>query len=465
MNHLSEVQLMNNKHSYILEGLQVVRNEEQINESIKKSVTSATAKFFKEHKTKPQIKDKINNILNYIYKKANEYAENMFVGGSFDYTKGDMVDNGGPESGPMPELNPSIYEVSFEIRFTDPKTDIKGFYYELSKGLQSEMKSNYKDYEQDAFSIDMCIDGTFDDMFGYSVSIEKTSRCVKVTVINQTNPFTNESKENPTAEDGIEDVPYIQKRKDIEKEKEKKEESGSDANKNDDDDSNEDGVFGTEIGLPIDKENCESTDVSGVSTPTGTLNPKKKNPDIVEGIDSDDTKDMTIECPECGSQLVNVRDADIFHCSDCGYEWEVQYDEEEKERLQRDTMLDNSQDEDPQPDNAYSGGIDNMYTNPQNYYSRTYEGVSSASDLRNDLMKAIANSGEIEYLGPDYVEVRFIENPIKSMENILKKKYKVKKANNRLSVDGGDPFHYIEIQVKPKVGNKGVYVVDYDIPG
>lgn len=104
-----------------------------------------------------------------------------------------------------------------------------------------------------------------------------------------------------------------------------------------------------------------------------------------------------------------------------------------------------------------------MYTNPQSDY-RLQEGVSSATDLRDDLMNAIANSGEIEYLGPDFVEVRFVENPIKSIENILKHKYKVKKANNRLSVDGGDQFHYIEIQVKPKVGNKGVYVVDYDIP-
>ena len=51
-----------------------------------------------------------------------------------------------------------------------------------------------------------------------------------------------------------------------------------------------------------------------------------------------------------------------------------------------------------------------------------------------------------------------------SIESILKKKYKVKKANNRLSVDGGDEFHYIEIIVKPKTGHKDIFIVDFDIP-
>ena len=33
----------------------------------------------------------------------------------------------------------------------------------------------------------------------------------------------------------------------------------------------EENLLGVEIGLPIDRENCESTDISGVSTPTGTV--------------------------------------------------------------------------------------------------------------------------------------------------------------------------------------------------
>lgn len=564
--------MMNQSHAPIMEELHAHRSG-KIMEQVNRSVTSAVDKFFHEQKTPSQVKKRINNLLNFIYLKCNEFGKNTFVGGTSDYTKGDMEDYGGPESGPDPRLTPSIYEVVFQVKFDNGRQDFNKLYGELLKLLQKEAKANFTEIEADAFAITMTIDCTMDDLFGYYICIDKSNRGFTVRVGNQVNPFTNESVnesgpksvksvkyfkgqkpwdkfkfefipftdkcgksflkvnmrneywdsgdyafidvENPEVTnihsyskeasntvlkalkaagykkstlqdiikelkitpipeefkkkelghfDDIKDAPYIQKRKDIEPED--KEESGSDSKKNDDDDSDESstGVFGTEIGLPIDKENCESTDVSGVSTPTGTLNPQKKVKGISEGMDSSDTRDLTIQCPECGSQSINVRDADIFHCADCGYEWEVEYDEEEQERLQRDTMLDNSQDEKPLTFNQYKGNpLENIYTNPQSD-SRLHESVASATDLKSDLFDAISKSGDIEYNGSDYVEVRASKNPISSIESILKKKYKVKKANNRLSVDGGDEFHYIEIIVKSKTGHKDIFIVDFDIP-
>lgn len=71
----------------------------------------------------------------------------------------------------------------------------------------------------------------------------------------------------------------------------------------------------TEVGLPIDKENCENaepeednegTDVGSVSTPSGRLG---KSGEV-------------IKCPKCGSESVNIRDGMTLHCTDCDNEWE-----------------------------------------------------------------------------------------------------------------------------------------------
>ena len=544
----------------------------KILESVNHSVTSAVDKFFHEQKTPSQIKKRINNLLNFIYLKCNEFGNNTFVGGREDYTKGGEDDRGSAESGPDPQLFPSIYEVIFEVRFDNGRQDFEKLRGQLTKLLEKEAKKNFTELEADAFSTDIAIDSKFDEMFGYYVSIEKASKGLKVRIGNQVHPFTNESsineggpkpvksikyfkgqkpwdkykfefipftdkqgksfikvnmqneywdsgdyafidaenpevtnihsyskeasnavlkalkaagynksslkdivkelKINPIPEGDEEhkdilDSPYIDKRKDLEDE----EESGSDKKKNDEDDSHESssGVFGKEVGLPIDKENCESTDISGVATPTGVLNPKKKE-EIHEGMESSDTRDMTIVCPECGSQIVNVRDADIFHCADCGYEWEVEanHDEEEAEREQRDSMLDNTYDEDPVPANMTAAdSLNNIYANPQSD-PRLNEGVASASDLRGDLYSAVGKVGTVSYNGSDYIEVESGQRDAKSfvaeLEKILRKKYSTHRANNRLSVDGGDEFHYIEVIVKPKTGNRGTYVVEYDIP-
>lgn len=70
--------------------------------------------------------------------------------------------------------------------------------------------------------------------------------------------------------------------------------------------SSESGMFGDEIGLPIDAE--EGTDASAVSTPTG----------VVGGSEG-------IVCPKCGSHDVNIHNnGNDFYCVKCGATWPVQ---------------------------------------------------------------------------------------------------------------------------------------------
>lgn len=70
--------------------------------------------------------------------------------------------------------------------------------------------------------------------------------------------------------------------------------------------SSESGMFGDEIGLPIDAE--EGTDASAVSTPTGVVGDS-------EGI----------VCPKCGSHDVNIHNnGNDFYCVECGDTWPVQ---------------------------------------------------------------------------------------------------------------------------------------------
>lgn len=93
------------------------------------------------------------------------------------------------------------------------------------------------------------------------------------------------------------------------------------------------GICGTEIGLPIDKENCEGTDVGGVATPTGSLKQKPKTRELFEeDEDKEESKkepkdNSGMVCPECGSKNVNVHnkdDEDVFFCTDCSYKWSVE---------------------------------------------------------------------------------------------------------------------------------------------
>ena len=78
--------------------------------------------------------------------------------------------------------------------------------------------------------------------------------------------------------------------------------------------SPEEGFPGTVIGIPLDRENCESTDASGVSTPSGVLNPRKKF--LTDG--------KRLVCPKCKSTSINIHDnGETFYCTDCGYSWSV----------------------------------------------------------------------------------------------------------------------------------------------
>lgn len=132
--------------------------------------------------------------------------------------------------------------------------------------------------------------------------------------------------------------------------------------------------YGEEIGLPIDRENCESVDVSCVSTPvsgfisqaeyenrkkmlqsfkdigvvaesteakTTVKSKAKADTDVDKSIESEkkdkansdtskaDKKDkedkvFKLRCPKCGSSAINIHNnGSIFHCVDCGYEWPV----------------------------------------------------------------------------------------------------------------------------------------------
>lgn len=183
--------------------------------------------------------------------------------------------------------------------------------------------------------------------------------------------------------------------KKVEKGNKKETEKGKEKNKNTKDNKsdkkdkkvekvkkeNEDGVLGTEIGLPIDRPNCESTGVAGVSTPIGgfisqaqynnrkqfmselqakygELRPAmiiedKDKKEKIQSIGDKKEKEKkekehynkiqkamrdaiiahrTIICPKCKSINVNIHDnGSVFHCVDCGYEWSVyDYDDDGK---------------------------------------------------------------------------------------------------------------------------------------
>ena len=196
--------------------------------------------------------------------------------------------------------------------------------------------------------------------------------------------------------------PFIGVRKDItdarqkqEEEKAKSSKKSNKGSKKDDKDLKHDkshkdkpeesstGTIGTEIGLPIDKENCESTSIAGISTPTTPLNPRSKKK-IQEAIDRsvkryttdsseptkswenpythdeevvDDTKDLTIVCPKCKAQFVNTHNFGTLHCSQCGYEWELEDIE------YRDEALNNTEDIPPLLKNF----ITNVSVIPQTY--------------------------------------------------------------------------------------------------
>ena len=93
----------------------------------------------------------------------------------------------------------------------------------------------------------------------------------------------------------------------------------------------DEGFPGTEIGLPIDRENCEGTDAGGVATPSGTINPRKKI--LTDG--------RTVICPKCKSVSVNIHDnGTTFYCVDCGHTWPVTDVDDDGVADDRDNIID-----------------------------------------------------------------------------------------------------------------------------
>ncbi len=227
----------------------VYESEEPIIEAVSTAVTQRVKTLFNKAKIPSDDQKKINDILNQIYKTCNEIGTNEFVGGRYEYIKGDMDDSDYYH----PSFNPSVYMASFNIVFKDKKLEVDAF-----KRLQTEMKSFkgklYDKYENNYGDIEMIVAGEDNKYFRTYVMISADMNGLEVSVMKS--------------------VPL------------------------------DESALGTEIGLPLDKENCEGTDVSGVDTPTGTLNKEKK-----------------IVCPKCGSENVNVRDNDTYYCVECGYSW------------------------------------------------------------------------------------------------------------------------------------------------
>jgi ribosomal protein L37AE/L43A len=244
----------------IIEGLEHSRT--LVSEEVTNQVKQGVKTFYSKAKAPADIQKKINNILNAIYIACNSVCDNSFIGGKYSYHYGSVEDLGGPESGMMPlDIDPGVHTTAIYIRLEDRKKESA-----CLKAIESELKkiaSNYSDIDFGG-GISIYVSPQTKDYlsaYGFCVMIppfSDVSGTIEVDVEKYTDPLNNE------------------------------------------------GALGDEIGLPIDKENCEGTDVSSVATPEGKIGEKK------------------IICPKCKSDDVNIREDDVFHCTACGYEWDLQ---------------------------------------------------------------------------------------------------------------------------------------------
>ena len=257
---------MNSKSNMILEGL---NNSRKIDEEVTTVVKSAVKSLFAKTKTPSDVQKKINNILNTIYKTCNSFGSNSFIGGKYEYYKGMIGGDGDGESGMRePDVNPSVHKVKIQVKF-ESKVSI-GDVFEKVKSDLKLVSSNYEKVWDDGPDVYYIVkeDGHASD---FGVCVSYSSKVLEVEVYRQVNPLTE-------------------------------------------------GAVGDEVGLPIDKENCEGTDSSAISTPSGKLDVSKINK-------------KEIICPKCKSNNVNIREDNTFHCSECGYEWTLdEMDKDIKER-------------------------------------------------------------------------------------------------------------------------------------
>ena len=240
----------------IINGLSI---NESLDSSSNKIDLKELDKFYSKEKPDTKVKSSITNILKKINLVCNGYGENEWVVKTrYKYDKGFAADPGDGDSGLIGlDINPSRAYVSFIIKFID-----KNIKKEASNAIYRELNSMKKLYDNlvnDKNGFSIYFDGV-DDYTWFGIVLEVTSNGIQIDV---------ESCKNPLNE----------------------------------------GALGTEIGLPIDKENCEGTDISGVATPNGVVGEKRKLKEII--------------CPECSSKDVNMGEGEKFHCASCNHEWDL----------------------------------------------------------------------------------------------------------------------------------------------
>ena len=254
-------------------------------------------------------------LLTTLYSLCNDAGPYKLINGDVDVVQGGVEDDDlNPEAG---IVHPTLYEYHYTIKFLSA-VNTKDLYKTIYNSFKSQ-KSNYKTIDIDPFAITVCF-GDNDE--GLYLAITKETRTIYVSIGYQSLVIEGQT-----------------------------------------------GAFGTEIGLPIDHENCESTGIGGVSTPTGGFSSddeetdkKKKRKllsvvdeasdeegseeeseveepteddeepekgDVIDpGKDDVDPKDVRVDdkdryrCPKCESPNVNS-DGEIVLCSDCGYTWEL----------------------------------------------------------------------------------------------------------------------------------------------
>ena len=285
--------------SVIIEGLEVTR-QGLITESAEEQVQKDIKKFLKDRDVSSRDKKRFYNILTDIYSLCNDAGPYKLIKGEFESVKGTVDDYENPEA---PEIYPSLYTYKYKVRFL-AAIEIKEFYRTIYATLKAD-KPNYDTIDMDSFAI---IVSFHNGDSGLYIAIEREARGIKVEI-------------------GYESLVIEGKT----------------------------GAFGTEIGLPIDQENCESTGIGGISTPTGgfsDVDTEKKKKKLIpvaedeteEDKDKKEPKDEEEEsssadddveryrCPRCGSANVNS-DGEKMACSDCTFDWTITEREPEVDRM------------------------------------------------------------------------------------------------------------------------------------
>ena len=290
----------------IIEGL-VVNRQGLITESAEDKIQKDIKGFLSDHNISGPDKKKLYTLLDMLYLQCNNAGPYKLIQGGVSKMEGDMDDTDYYH----PIVNPTLYELTYEIKFL-AAVDIKSLYKSIYQEFNT-IKSKFEVIYIDQFSIS--VDFVDDYSSGLFFIVEKLTKGFKIEIGYKT---------------------YI--------------------------DEAATGLCGTEIGLPIDHENCESTGIGGVSTPTGGFTDDKKKKKLIPVIDAEeegskeseeedsdkessekdgkskkeDSDDIErLRCPKCKSPNVNS-DGETLVCSDCSYTWSLSDEEDDNVR---DNML------------------------------------------------------------------------------------------------------------------------------